>query len=434
MSTDLDISGSMRLFSVAKELIPGGSQTSSKRPQAFAFGYYPIYVERAEGAHVWDVDGNEYIDYVMALGPVTLGYCYPPVDEAVRAQLKKGVIYGLLSPLEVEAAQEVIDAVPCAEMVRFLKSGAEVTSAAVRIARGYTGRRKVASQGYHGWHDQWSIQKNDGGIPEALSEFTLPFSFNDADSLAKLFKENSGQIAAVILCPAGTVLPEPGFLEAVREMATKEGAVLIYDEIVTGFRIARGGAQEYFNVVPDLACFAKGMANGLPVAAVVGKREIMAKAEHLSISTTYGGEALSLAALVAACKEYKEKNVFETIWKTAEHICDGINEVAQNHGFEPVCYGLAPMAGMKLKHEGNANPDDVWFYFLKECAKRGVLMRKGGCLFVTYSHTEEDAEKTIAVCDEVLGNLREHLDKGDLSAQIERIDRTKFEDIRRTPS
>jgi len=432
MSDKLNISRSLALYSEARKLIPGGSQTMSKRAEQFAYGYYPIYAERAEGSHIYDVDGNEYIDYVLALGPITLGYCYPAVDEAVREQLEKGIIYGLLSPLEVEAAKELTDAIPCAEMVRFLKSGAEVTSAAARIARAYTGREKIASCGYHGWHDNWTAARNDGGVPRALEQYILTFPFGDLGAVERLFAENKNRIAAIFVTPPTAVEEQAEFLKGLREIATREGALLIYDEIVTGFRIARGGAQEYFGVVPDLACFAKGMANGMPVAAVVGKREIMQKAEKLVISTTYGGEALSLAALVAACREYREKDVIGKIWRTARKIFDGINAAARKHGFPPVCVGLAPAAAMKLVPEGDTNLDDMWFFFLKECARRGVLMRRGGCLFVTYSHSDEDAEKTIAVCDEVLGELRKHIDAGDLAEQIKRIEPSHFDDIRQT--
>ncbi|MEW6356906.1 MAG: aminotransferase class III-fold pyridoxal phosphate-dependent enzyme [Planctomycetota bacterium] len=428
----LNISQSLNLWQKALDLIPGGSQTMSKRAKNFAYGAYPIYVDRAEGAHVWDVDGNKYIDYVMALGPITLGYRYPCVDRAIREQIEKGIVYGLLSPLEIEAAQELIDAIPCAEMVRFLKSGAEATSASVRIARAFTGRQKVASCGYHGWHDQWSAGRSDGGVPEALKDYTIGFSLDDASSLDKIFRNHPNQIAAAIITPTGRGGPKPGCLEAIRDLTTKHGAVLIFDEIVTGFRLARGGAQEYFGVVPDMACFAKGMANGMPVAAVVGRRDVMQKSENLVISTTYGGEALSLAALVAACKEYREKPVFDEIWKCARRITDGIDAAAEKHGFEKICDDLAPMATMKLaaKDYPNADQQDMWFYVLQECALRGVLLRRGGCLFVTYSHSEEDARKTVTVLDEVLGNLREHLAKDDLAQQLQQLASDRAEDIR----
>jgi glutamate-1-semialdehyde aminotransferase len=419
----------------------------SKRPMNFAYGAYPIYVERAQGAHVWDVDGNEYIDYVMGLGPITLGYNYPRVTQAIKEQLEKGIVYGLLSPLEVEAARELTEAVPCAEMVRFLKGGAEVTSAATRIARAYTKREKVLSHGYHGWHDQWTAQKNDGGVPKCLEGTIISFGYNDLPGLEKLFAQHPSQIAAVVMTPAQGVVPKDGYLQGVNEIAHKNGALVVYDEIVTGFRLARGGAQEYFGVKPDLACFAKGMANGMPVAAVVGRRDVMEIADKLLISVTYGGEALSLAALVACLKEYREKDVFGYIWKQGRRIEAGFNESAKRHGFPPVASGLAPMGMFTLKAEppslkasaarrslgeggSGADLETMWFYLLQECAARGVLMRRGGCTFITYSHTDADVEKTIQVVDEALGELRRHLKQGDLAAQLRRRSAETVKDIR----
>jgi len=411
----LKVDRSLAYWREAERLIPAGSQTLSKRPVNYAMGAYPIYASRAEGCHIWDVDGNEYIDYVLGLGPITLGYCYPRVDAAIREQLAKGIIYGLISPLEIEAAKAVCESVPCAEMVRFLKSGCEVTSAAVRIARAYTKREKVATTGYHGWHDTWTAARNDGGVPKVLSEYVLPFGYNDLESLEKIFKAHPGEIAAVVMDPASTKMPKPGFLEGVRRLATTHGAVLIYDEIVTGFRMALGGGQEYFKVVPDLACFAKGMANGMPVAAVVGRAEVMKCAEKLVISVTYGGEALSLAAIVAAIAEYREKDVFPFIWRQGEKLMAGMNKAAQSHGFPPMCVGFAPMSGMALTHENPKLVDKMWYFFLAECAKRGVLMRRGGLNFITYSHSDGDIARTVAAVDETLAEMRRALDSGKLN-------------------
>ena len=432
MSKPLNVTKSLALYEEARKLIPGGSQTMSKRPMGYAHGAYPIYVERASGAHVWDVDGNEYIDYVMGLGPITLGYRYPAMDKAIVEQLEKGIIYGLISPLEIVAAKEVIDAVPCAEMVRFLKGGAEVTSAATRIARAFTKREKVFSHGYHGWHDQWTAQRSDGGVPKCLSDTIFSFNYNDLPGLEKLFAQHLGEIAAVIMTPVMGDPPKEGYLQGVNDLARKNGALVIWDEIVTGFRLARGGAQEYFDVKPDLACFAKGLANGMPVAAVVGRRDVMEIADKapLTISVTYGGEALSLAALVAALREYRAKDVFGQIWKQGRRIEAGFNEAAKRHGLPPLAYGLAPMGMLSLKPESGADAETMWFYFLQECAARGVLLRRGGCTFITYSHTDADVEKTIQVVDEVLAEMRAHLKRGDLAAQLRRYSAETVQDIR----
>ena len=398
--------------------MPGGSQTTSKRPTLYALGQYPIYASRAKGSHVWDVDGNEYVDYVMALGPITLGYCYPAVDEAVRAQLAKGVVYGLLAEVEVAAAEAVVAAVPCAEQVRFLKGGAEVTSAAARIARAYTGREKIANCGYRGWHDQWSAWRNDGGIPKALASYTLTFGYNNLPSLEKVLDENRSEVAAVCLDAFSTELPRPGFLEGVRDLAHAHGALLVFDEIVTGFRLALGGAQEYFGVTPDLACFAKGIANGMPLGAVAGRREVMRTAERLIITATYGGEALSLAAAVATIEEYRAKDVLRHIWHLGQRLMDGLNEAARAVGAPFRCYGLAPMSAMSFDAPTPEQSTLCWTYFLQEAAQRGVLFRRGGLNFVTYAHTDDDVATAVSVAREVFGELRHHLDADDLRTVV----------------
>ena len=410
---------SLELFEQARAMIPGGSQTISKRPTLFAFGQYPIFASHGQGSHIWDVDGNEYVDFVMALGPITLGYCYPAVDEAIRAQLVKGIVYGLLAEVEVAAARAVIDAIPCAEQVRFLKGGAEVTSAAARIARAFTGRSKIANCGYRGWHDQWAVQNDDGGIPEGLRPYTLPFAYNDLGSLEKVLTENRDQVAAVFLDPFASVLPEPGFLEGVKELVHAHGALLVFDEIVTGFRLALGGAQEYFGVVPDLACFAKGIANGMPLGAVVGRREVMQVAEKLRISVTYGGEALSLAAAVAAIDEYRSKDVFPRIWQQGQRLMDGLNDAARSAEVAFRCYGLAPMSAMAFDVPDAALAAQCWTYFLQEAAEQGVLFRRGGLNFVTYSHTDADVDRAVSVVRDILPRLRRHLDRGTLSEAIQ---------------
>jgi glutamate-1-semialdehyde-2,1-aminomutase len=396
---------SLSLFEEACRLIPGGSQTISKRPNPAVLGNTPIYVQRAKGCRVWDVDGNEFIDYVQALGPITLGYCDPAVDAAVREQLENGILTGLLHPLEVEVAREVIDAVPCAEMARFLKSGAEVTSAAARIARAFTGREKIVHCGYHGWHDNWTAERNDGGVPKALESCLLSFRYNDLESLRAVFDAHPNEIAAVMMVATQTTPPAEGFLQGVRRLCDERGALLIFDEIVTGFRLARGGAQEYFGVIPDLACFAKGIANGMPLAAVVGKREVMQIMERLIISTTYGGEALSLAAARACLRIYRHPDVFKHVWTMGERLMGGINSAAAARGIPARCVGFAPMSLIEFNGDTPTETDRFWNTFLRETAQRGVLFRRGGLAFVTLAHMAEDIERTVEVCDEVFAGM-----------------------------
>ncbi len=419
MPTERHFERSLALYEQARALMPGGSQTNSKRPAQFAFGHYPIYASHGRGGHIYDVDGNEYIDFVMALGPITLGYCYPAVDEAIRAQLERGIVYGLLAGVEIEAAEEIIAAVPCAEQVRFLKGGAEATSAAVRIARAYTGRQKVANCGYRGWHDQWTVVANDGGVPEGLRPYTLPFVYDNLASLNAVLEANRGEVAAVIVDPCLAHMPAPDFLAGVKSLAHAHGALLIFDEIVTGFRLGRGGAQEYFGVIPDLACFAKGIANGMPLAAVCGRREVMQTAEHLTISVTYGGEALSLAAASATLREYRSQDVFPHTWRLGELLMHGLNDVASTAGVAFRCHGLAPMSAMTFDAATPALEALSWTFFLQEAAQRGVLFRRGGCNFIAYTHTETDIEHAVNVAAEVLVTLRRHLDAGTLLQAVQ---------------
>lgn len=395
---------SLELFEEARRLVPGGSQTNSKRPQAFAYGAYPIYAGRAKGCHITDIDGNEYIDLVNALGPIVLGYGYPALDRAITAQLERGILAGLLYPVEAEAARMLVDMIPCAEMVRFLKGGGEATAAAARIARAYTGRELILNCGYRGWPDVWSAAQNDGGIPKALESTIISFPFNDLGALERLLAKHGDQVAAVFL----DILreePEPGYLAAVRELAHRYGALFVMDEIITGFRLAPGGAQEYYHVVPDMACFAKAMANGMPLGAVVGRAEIMRVAADLRISITYGGEALSLAAAVACMREIRDRSVPDHLWHIGACLMAGLDDAAGKQGIPFECYGLAPMSLMRFNELDARESDLVWSYFLQEMAMRGVLLRRGGVNFVTFSHTQDDVAEIVAVADDVFAHL-----------------------------
>lgn len=412
---------SMELYRRALELIPGGSQTNSKRPTAYALGAFPIYAQDAAGARIQDVDGNWYIDYILGLGPISLGYCYPEVDAAIRAQLERGIVYGLLAPLEVEVAEAIVEMVPCAEMVRFLKGGAEVTTAAARIARGYTGREVILNSGYRGWADGWMAQSKgmDGGVPDCLGSVIDGFP-RDLDGLRAKLEQYAGRVAMVALDPASGGARVPyGFHQGVRELCDEFGALLMYDEIVTGFRMANGGGQEYFGVTPDLACFAKGVANGMPLGVVCGRAEVMRKAiDDLVISVTYGGEALSLAAAAAALRVYREEPVIDTIWATGARLMRGFDELGEKHGVPLKCHGYEPMSSQTISYEDPKLSQDVWTLLLQEMAQRGVLLRRGGLLFITYSHRDEEVEETLAALDESLAVIAEAVDSGTVQERL----------------
>lgn len=390
------IDKSLALKRWAETIIPGATQTLSKGPSQYVQGVAPAFLARAKGSHVWDVDGNEYIDYPMALGPVILGHCYPAVDEAVKRQLADGVSFSLPHPLEIEVAERLISMIPCAEMVRFGKNGSDATAGAVRLARAYTGREIIACCGYHGWQD-WYIGSTtfNRGVPRAVQRLTWAFDYNRIESLQRIFAEHPGQVAAVIMEPIGIVEPQNDFLSQVKELCRREGALLIFDEVVTGFRLARGGAQEYFGVVPDLACFGKAMANGYPLSAVVGRREIMQTFEEIFFSFTFGGEALSLAAAQATMKEISEKNVIAHLWEQGLTLMDGTDVLAQEFGVERFvrCLGLPPRTVVTFYDESGRESLLIKSLFQQECLKRGVLFSGGQN--ICFSHSSADIEHTL---------------------------------------
>jgi len=429
----LNLRKSKELYERARKIIPGASQTGSKRPESFAPGAFPIYIQRGKGSHVWDVDGNEYIDYISGVGPISLGYCYPAIDQAIKKQLKDGIIFSLMHPVEIEAAQAIIDSVPCAEMVRFFKTGAEATAAAVRLARAYTGREKIANFGYHGWLDVWTAELipslSAKGVPKILKDYIFSFSYNDFDSpksLKKILEEHKKEIACIVMSPISYYEKmKDNYLQWVRELADKYGALLVFDEIVTGFRLSLGGAQEYFRIIPDLACFAKGVASGPPVTVLAGKRKFMEGMKALQITTTYGGEALSLAAIVAAIKEYREKNVSKYLWEQGEKLMQGLNKIAKKIGIRAEWVGYAPISMFRFLEEERL-AKDVMSLFLKECAKRGVLFRRGGPVYITYSHTDEDIEKTLEVGNQALQIVKKAKEQEKISSLLKDVASVKL--------
>jgi glutamate-1-semialdehyde 2,1-aminomutase len=431
MSADkskLKFNKSLALTTHAAQFIPGTTQTASKRPEAFALGAFPDFVDRAQGARVWDVDGNEYIDFVMACGPVTLGYCYPEIDRAIQGQLAKGIIFSRPSALEAQVAEMLAEIVPCAEMTRFFKGGAETNSAALRIARAYTGREKVASCGYRGWHDQWAVAHTPKGIPQCLTGLIAEFKYNDLVSLETLLENNPRQFAAVIIDPVSAEAPQEDFLRGIKEITHKHGALLIFDEIVTGFRLAPGGAQEYFGVVPDLAVFAKGIANGMPLAALTGRRDVMQTATRVFMTLTYGDEQLSLAAARATLNILRERDVCGHIWRVGRRLVEGVRQIIEEtqtpfafRGVEamPAFVATNQFAGKSLSDE---EQNRAWYYLLSELAQRGILWRKHSLILPSYSHTDNDIDRAVEAMEQVLSNLRDLLAAGQLREAIPATD------------
>ncbi len=403
----------------ACKTIPLGSQTFSKSKTHYPFGISPYFIQKAKGSKVWDVDGNEYVDFVNSLNAITLGYSDPDVDKAVTAQLKEGVIFSLPHPLEFEVAELIQSTVPCAEMVRFGKNGSDATAGAIRVARAHTGRDRVAVCGYHGWQD-WYIGSTarNKGVPKAVRELTHSFTYNNIDTLKKVFQEYPDQFAAVIMEPAGPVLPDPGFLESVKELAHKNGALFIFDETITGFRFAPGGAQEYFKVTPDLATLGKGLANGYPVSAVVGKAEYMRQMEEVFFSFTFGGELLSLAAAKASIQKLKSQPVTQTLQKNGQKVMDGVNHLIQKHGIGNFLHlsGHPSWSFLNFKDCGGYNLYQIKTLFSQELWARGVLVISTHNM--SFAHDSADIEKLLSAYDEIFPLIKRAIEEKTLEKQL----------------
>ncbi len=399
---------SEQLLERALRTIPLGSQTFSKSKTQYPIGVSPFFIQRGRGSHVWDVDNNEYIDFINSLAAITLGYCDPDVDAAVRTQLDDGVIFSLPHSLEMEVAEQLVKLVPCAEMVRFGKNGSDATSGAIRLARAFTHRDRVAVCGYHGWQD-WYVgtTARNRGVPQATRDLSHTWTYNDIESLAKLFRDYPDQIAAVILEPMNVVEPLPGFLESVKELAHKHGALLIFDETVTGFRYSIGGAQQHFGVTPDLATFGKGLANGYPVSAVTGRADVMKLMEEVFFSFTFGGEALSLAAALATMKKLEREPVTETLYRQGKKILVELDALIEDAGaadFLSVA-GNPTWSFMLIKDTNTYSQWQIKTLFLQEMFARGILTI--GTHNVSYSHSDADLNKLFSAYGEVIPLLTE---------------------------
>lgn len=399
--------------------VPVMSQTFSKAPMSFPQGSYPAFLQSGKGCRVTDVDGNEYLDFILALGPVVLGYGHPAVDEAVRAQLDSGMTFSLPHPLEVEVAELLAEVVPCAEMARYSKTGSEATSAAVRVARTHTGREKIAYGSYHGWHDWYSVTTTrDEGIPRVMKELVTPFTYNDLASLDAAFKKHPGEIAAVILEPVTLDEPLPGFLDELIALSHRHGALVIFDEIVSGFRVATGGAQERYQVKPDLATLGKGMANGMPLSAVVGRGDVMRRFEDAFFSTTFGGETLSLAAAKATIAEHRRLDVSAHLWKAGEALKAGFEAAGRDAGVKVRAWGPGPHFVMVVCDASGEQTPEVKSLFLQECVRRGVLLHFGA-VNLCLAHGEAEIAAASRAIGEALQVVGEAIRSGTVREQLD---------------
>ena len=397
----------------AERVIPLGSQTFSKSKTQYPFGVSPYFVTHGKGSRVWDVDGNEYVDFINSLCSVTLGYCDPDVTAAVQVQLHKGTIFSLGTELEIAVAEKLVEMVPSAEMVRFGKNGSDATSGAIRLARAFTGRDRVAVCGYHGWQD-WYIGSTarHRGVPKSVGALTHNWTYNDPDSLKTLLVQYPGEFAAVIMEPMNVAFPKPGFLEEVQALCRKEGTLLVFDETITGFRYANGGAQELFGVIPDLATFGKGLANGYPVSAVAGRADVMKLMEEIFFSFTFGGETLSLAAALATLEKLQREPVVQTMNRTGEQVIRQTQTLIDSHGLGDVLSlcGHPTWSFLTFKDARGHSMWEIKTLFMQEVLKRGVLAI--GTHNISYAHTVDDLGKLDQVYGEVFAVLADGMARG----------------------
>lgn len=411
-----DIRESDRIYERAVKVQKPVTQTLAKGPGQFTKGIAPKYLVKGKGSHVWDADGNEYIDFNAAIGPLSLGYAYPAVDDAIRTQLNDGITFSLMHPLEVELSELITEVIPNAAAVKIAKTGADVCSAAIRVARAFTGRDKIFCCGYHGWHDWYiGITSRNAGIPEAIQEMTYTFEYNDITSVKAALDET---VAALILEPFIFQAPAPGFLQELADLCKANGTLLIFDEMWTGFRIALGGAQEYFNVKADLAVFSKACANGMPIALLTGRADVMELFNSEVFSyTTFGGETLSLAACIATINELRDKNVPEYLDEKGALLKDGYNSLTIELGMDQYtsCIGFNCRTMVTFTPDAG-NGLELKTLMQQEMIKRGILW--AGFHNMCYSHTDEDIEYTLSAYRQVLPIVKEAILSGEIAGYL----------------
>lgn len=377
----------------ARGVLVSGLWSVSQGAHRYPDGVFPLLADHGEGCRLWDSDGRSYVDWIMGWGPVLLGYRHPVVEHAIRQQLSAGPLLSLLHAIEIDTALAIRAMVPCAERVAFAKNGSDVLGAAVRLARAATGREGVLVCGYHGFQD-WFMASVPAcpGIPAALRQLVRPFAFNDLRGVEALFAEHGEHIAAVVLEPAATELPAPGFLEGLRRLCTRHRSALVFDEVITAFRLARGGAQEAFGVVPDLACLGKGMGNGMPLSALVGRAELMEAVPFLGFGATFRGETLSLAAARACLRIVAETDVTGHLARVGAELRERLARSAAAVGVDVCAVGPFARQTIRFAVAGRLGALGLQTLFVQECCKHGVLTN--GNLLPSLAHDAAAIEQT----------------------------------------
>lgn len=414
----------VNLWNKAKKIIPGGSQLLSKRAERFLPGQWPAYYKKAEGVYVWDLDGNKFIDMAyMGIGACVLGYADPDVNRAVKEVIDNGSMSTLNSPEEIELADLLLKLEPWAGMVRFARSGGEACTIAVRIGRAFTDKEKVAFCGYHGWHD-WYLAANlannknlDGqllpglkpkGVPRGLKGTALPFNYNKISELEDIVKKND--IGVIIMESVREHQPENDFLKQVRKIADKIGAVLIFDEITSGFRISLGGAFKKYNIIPDIVVYAKALGNGFPIAAIVGKRRVMDAAQETFISSTFWTERIGFAAALATIKKFQKNKVADHLIRLGERINKGWNRLSQKHNLRIKIHGIAPLTSLSFDYGDKSQA--IHTLFNQEMMQRGYLVSKG--VYLSFAHTSAIIDQYLIKVDEVFKILEAAIKKNNV--------------------
>lgn len=428
------IKKSNKLYEKAKKYIASGTSTFSRAPGVFPDGAAPKILSRQKGCRVWDVDGNEYIDMVMGCGPVTLGHCDNRIDNAIKKQLNKGILFSMINNLEVELAELLVKTIPSAEMVKFSKNASDVCAASVRLARYYTKKDLVICYGYHGFHD-WYIGSTDKsyGIPSNVKNLTKTFDYGDIEGLEKIIKKNKGKIAAIIMEPVigqrqncsyddknnkrkfmkpCAQCPQARTLKKVKKLAKSAGALFILDECISGFRFSEGGAQDYFGVEPDLSIFGKGATNGMPLGILSGKKKIMKHFDKVFLSSTYAPEALTLAAAIENIKIYKKDKVIKNFWKKGDYVESNFLRIIKKHNIEK----YVSLAGYSVRlmvntHNANGVQDPILStLYQQEMFKNGVLCF-AGVLMLSMSHKKKDLDLLNNAFDMTCKKIRYAIDK-----------------------
>jgi glutamate-1-semialdehyde 2,1-aminomutase len=410
------------LFQRAKEIIPGGVNSPVRAGKAV--GIDPPFVARAEGCYLWDIEGNRYIDYVCSWGPMILGHSHPEVAKVLAERIPKGTSYGAPTALEVEMAELIVEMIPSVEMVRMVNSGTEATMSAIRLARGYTCRDRIVKfEGcYHGHADSLLVSAGSGvatlaipgcpGVPETFARETISLSFNDLKELFETFDKFGSEIAAVIVEPIpgnmGVVLPDPGFLKRLREITSEHGSLLIFDEVISGFRVGPGGAQQCYGVIPDLTCLGKIIGGGLPVGAYGGKREIMesmAPEGDIYQAGTLSGNPLAMAAGLTTLRLLQNGTIYKTLEKRSADLFSGLAAAAEEAGLPVVINRVGSMGSLFFTNEpvtdfasAKASRADLFRQFYGEMLSLGIYLAPSPfeAWFISAAHDEENIENTIS--------------------------------------